>query len=208
MRLESCKLASKSQGLCSLAPAGPTCERFGNPKCSFLHRLAHRIIQSRSPGNCALKLCVAKVYASGSSHLILRRCGGLRSGTHRAKWSIRRVVSVPSPAQVGAPLDRCLQAVPASARHLMRSTSTSLIQQGSPGSEHASRASGGHHVVPSSSEAPEMDAVQVMLSDFFDVKRFFLLPAYQRPYLWQKENAEAMLSDLWEAASQSNEPIR
>jgi uncharacterized protein with ParB-like and HNH nuclease domain len=53
-----------------------------------------------------------------------------------------------------------------------------------------------------------MDAVQVMLSDLFDVKRFFLLPAYQRPYLWQKENVEAMLSDLWEAASQSNEPIR
>lgn len=60
----------------------------------------------------------------------------------------------------------------------------------------------------SNMEATQMDAKQTVLSKLFDDNHFFVLPAYQRPYSWQKEHAEDLLSDLWEAANQGNVPIR
>ncbi|GAQ89208.1 hypothetical protein KFL_004970050 [Klebsormidium nitens] len=52
-----------------------------------------------------------------------------------------------------------------------------------------------------------MDAKQTVLLKLFDENHFFVLPAYQRPYSWQKEHAEDLLSDLWEAANQGSVQI-
>lgn len=56
----------------------------------------------------------------------------------------------------------------------------------------------------SNMDATQMDAKQTVLSKLFDSSHFFVLPAYQRPYSWQKEHTDQLLSDLLEAASQGD----